>query len=68
MANGKIELHIKNPKSKEAYLSLPKHPGIGTHGCVKYTKDLYTLLKYVGPEVRLAFDEQDVLIGIEIIV
>ncbi|MCG8673139.1 MAG: DUF2283 domain-containing protein [Pseudomonadales bacterium] len=51
-----------------AYLILPKHPGEGSKSVVKEQKDLRTLIEnYKGPDVYLDFDQNGILIGIEII-
>lgn len=52
--------------SKAVYLYLAAHPGLGTAGCVKRTIELRNLLPYMGQNVNFDFDENDVLIGIEV--
>lgn len=49
------------------YVQLPKHPS-GGQGFVKRNVQLCDLLgRYLGPDIIFDFDENDVLIGIEIL-
>ncbi|MCG8417975.1 MAG: DUF2283 domain-containing protein [Proteobacteria bacterium] len=72
---GKIELKVcENTDDDDsddelvAYLRLPGHPGPGAAGCVAKTIRLFELIgEYSGPEINLDFDENNQLIGIEIL-
>jgi hypothetical protein len=46
---------------------LPDHPGAGAHGAVARQTRLLDVLKYVGPDIYLDFDEEGRLIGLEVI-
>ena len=51
------------------YITLPGHPGRGAAGCVKKTIRLDSVLTdYDLPMLNLDFDENDKLIGIEVLV
>ncbi len=51
------------------YITLPGHPGRGAAGCVKKMIRLDTMLTdYDLPMVNLDFDENNKLIGIEVVV
>lgn len=50
-----------------AYLELPDHPHVLRAGLVKKTIRLHDLIEYVGVDVYLNFDEDDRLVGIEIV-
>ncbi|MEX3012086.1 DUF2283 domain-containing protein [Hoeflea sp. TYP-13] len=63
-----FELRVNKDTPNIAYLALPAHPGIGTHGAVKKTLCLAEFISgYQGAEVNLDFDEFGELIGIEIL-
>ena len=63
-----LEVTSYEDDTDTAYLMLPKHPGAGSPGVVKRTESLCALVKgYRGPEVNLDFDNNGVLIGIELL-
>ena len=70
MTDNKIELTGDfNKKSGSSYLRLPLHPGRGTVGCVKRSVRLCDAIEYNHKELEISldFDEDDRLIGIEIL-
>ncbi len=68
MAKGKIELEISADNSEAAYVSLPDHPGGAAPGPVEKTLRLLDLCQnYKGPDVYFDFDNENRLIGIEIL-
>jgi hypothetical protein len=65
---GRIQLQVSEDDEDVAYLRLPAHPGSGP-GVVKRTVTLREVLgDYAGPELNFDFDENNVLIGVEILV
>jgi hypothetical protein len=67
-AKGKIQLRVSEGDDGVAYLQLPDHPGT-LSGVVKKTIHLGDVVDgYLGPDIHLDFDSNDVLIGIEIVV
>ena len=63
-----IELQISKNDEDVAYLKLPDHPG-SVPGVVKKTVGLRDLLgDYSGPELNFDFAENNVLVGVEILV
>lgn len=65
--NQEIKLEI-NGDGDIAYLLLPNHPGKGSAGSVKKIIPLHEIIdNYQGPDVFLDFDENDVMIGIEVL-
>ena len=65
--NGKIELKISEDDCDVGYLSLPNHPGKGNHSIVAKQIDLREYIQYKGPSIYLDFDEDNNIIGIEIV-
>ena len=66
--NQKIVLKISPGDGNVAYLQLPKHPKKLVVGIVKKTISLSDLIEgYKGISIYLNFDEDDELIGIEIV-
>jgi hypothetical protein len=60
-------LKISEDDPGVAYLEMPNHPLI-SHGIVKKSIRLHDLIgKHGGPDVNLDFDENNTLIGIELI-
>ena len=69
MAKNSIELHLSKDDKDVAYVSLPNHPGKGTHGVSKKQirlKHIYP--NYQGADLVFDFDNTNCLIGIEILV
>lgn len=63
---GKIKLET-NEDGDMAYLYLPKHPGKGSAGVIKKQVSLHEIVKdYQGPEIFLDFDENGVIVGVEL--
>ena len=68
MADGKFELSVSAEDEKVAYLSLPSHPAGIVSGVVKKTLSLRELIEnYRGADLYFDFDEENRLIGIEIL-
>ncbi len=67
MGDGKIEFEIGSEDGNIVTISLPDRPSEITYGIVKETVRLIDLIDYSGPEVVLEFDEENRLIGIEIL-
>lgn len=64
----KIELKVSEDDDGVAYLTLPGHPGT-LPGIVKKSVQLRDLIdRYVGPDLVFDFDENDQLIGVEILI
>jgi len=64
----KIRVRISGRESETAYIKLPGHPKETITGIVKKTISLDELVDaYRGPRVYFDFDENDLLIGIEIL-
>jgi hypothetical protein len=64
----KIQLEISEDDEDVAYVKLPGHPG-SAPGIVKRSVSLREVLgSYSGPDINLDFDENNVLIGIEVLV
>jgi hypothetical protein len=64
---GKIQLEISEDDEDVAYLKLPDHPGT-LPGVVRKTLSLREFIAdYSGPDLNLDFDENNVLIGVEIL-
>jgi hypothetical protein len=64
---GKIQLQVSEDDEDVAYLRLSGHPGT-VRGVVKRTVALRKVLgDYSGPDLNLDFDENNVLIGVEIL-
>ena len=62
-----FNLRVSEDDSDVAYLKLPGHPGESS-GVVKRTVSLRDLLaNYEGPDLMFDFDDNNVLIGIEIL-
>jgi hypothetical protein len=67
MAKGKIELKISEGGSA-AYISLPDHPANAVPGSVQKTLRLLDLHPdHAGPDVYFDFDNENRLIGIEVL-
>lgn len=65
---GNVSLSPDHPDAEVAYVTLPDHPGDGTPGCVKRMERLFDLIgDYNGPDVYFDFDENNTLIGIELL-
>jgi hypothetical protein len=63
-----MELRISADDEDVVYLKLPDHPG-GVPGIVKKTVRLHDVLgDYSGPDLYFDFDENNMLIGVEILV
>ncbi len=63
----KLKLSVSRDDPSIGYLSLPDHPGSGP-GIVKRSVILADIIgQYDGPELVLDFDENERLIGVEII-
>jgi hypothetical protein len=68
MTMKKIKVRISGHESETAYIKLPGHSNETVIGIVKKTISLDDLIDaYKGPRVILDFDENDMLIGIEIL-
>lgn len=68
MKSDKIQLKISKGDDQVAYLYLPKHPKKLVPGIVKKTVHMTDLIKdYKGIPLYFDFDENDELIGIEIV-
>lgn len=79
--NSKLKLQINQPDEADvdiddndedsfelAYLYLPSHPGEEAYGAVAKTIRLQDLYPYSGgPDINLDFDENNCIIGIEIL-
>ena len=64
----KIDLKISEDDDEVGYLYLPKHPRNGSPGISKKQIELASIIKnYNGPDIILDFDDDNVLIGIEIL-
>jgi len=64
----KMKLTISSDDSSVGYLRLPQHPGRDKKGVVKRTVELADIIgSYQGPDLIFDFDENDTLIGIEIL-
>ena len=68
MTTNKIELKVSGDDEDVAYLILPAHIGKGVAGAVSKQVRLLDILHYSGPDVYLDFDEEGVLVGMEILV
>jgi uncharacterized protein YuzE len=63
-----IRLEISKNDSDVAYLYLPAHLGKGVYGAVsKQVRLLELLTCYKGPDIYLDFNEEGVLVGIEVL-
>lgn len=63
----KISLQVSGDDGDVAYLKLATHPG-SSPGVVRKTVSLRELLNdYSGPDLNFDFDENNVLIGVEIL-
>ena len=52
----------------EGYVYLPNHPGAGTTGCVARSLDVFAFdARLHGYQIILDIDDQDRIIGIEIV-
>lgn len=68
MSDNKIKLSVSADDEDSAYLYLPDHPGEGTTGCVAKQLRLSDLIAdFDGPDIYLDLDENNMLIGIEIL-
>jgi len=68
MAKGKIELWCTSD-GEVAYVSLPDHPGHGTAGCTaRQVRVSHCVKDYSGPDLYLDFDDNNILIGMEILI
>ena len=66
--DGKIELEVSGDDDEVAYLKLPGHSG-SSPGVVKRTVSLRELIgDYSGPDLNFDFNENNVLIGVEVLV
>lgn len=66
--SNKITLKLSKGDDKVGYLYLPKHPKQTTFGIVKKSIAISELIKgYKGIPLYFDFDEDDELIGIEIV-
>jgi uncharacterized protein YuzE len=63
---GRFELQISEDDQDVAYLRLPSHPG-ETCKMSKSIRLAELLGSYTGPDVVLDFDQDGVLVGIEIL-
>ncbi|MES2589265.1 MAG: DUF2283 domain-containing protein [Bacteroidota bacterium] len=63
----KIKLKVSEDDDSVAYVSLKNHPTDNEIAKVKTIKRLCDLMNYNGPDIIFDFDENDELIGIEII-
>ena len=63
----KFELKISKDDDKVAYLRLPTHPGTKTCKMSKSVRLIDIIGSYEGPDVILDFDENEVLVGIELL-
>jgi uncharacterized protein YuzE len=65
---GQFKLEISEDDADVAYLYLPSHPGKGTPGVVSKQICLSDEVEgYKGPEIYLDFDENGMLIGMEML-
>ncbi len=63
---GRFELQVSEDDQDVAYLRLPSHPG-ETCKMSKSIKLAELMGSYTGPDVVLDFDQDGVLVGIEIL-
>jgi len=63
---GRFELKISEDDSDVAYLRLPTHPGV-TCKMSKSVRLVDLVGRYDGPDIVFDFDEQGVLVGIELL-
>ena len=67
MKLNKIKLKISEDDNSVAYVYMKNHPSETEIAKVKSMKRLCDLMKYKGPDIIFDFDENDELIGIEIV-
>ncbi len=68
MKTGKISTKISEDDPSVGYITLPSYPKKNDGKIVYKSIDLIDIIKnYKGPQVILDFDENSVLIGIEVI-
>ena len=65
---GKSELRLAKEKDAVAYLRLPTYPSQGQAKVAKNVRLFDCIGQYDGPDLIFDFDEDGVLIGIEILV
>jgi uncharacterized protein YuzE len=63
---GRFELQVSEDDQDVAYLRLPSHPG-ETCKMSKSIRLTQIIGSYTGPDVVLDFDQEGVLVGIEIL-
>jgi len=64
----RISLSVSDDDPNVAYLTLPNHPGASAANVVAEQKSMNELIEgYKGPDIYLDFDDNGVLIGIEIL-
>ena len=67
MPAGKFELKV-TPSGEVAYLYLPDHPGVGTRGVAVEQVNLKEIFpNYEGATLYIDFDQDNRLIGVEIL-
>lgn len=68
MMNNKIYLKKSKDDPDVAYLYLPGHPGEKNKNIIKTQIRLYDIIKnYKGPDIYLDVDQNDNVVGIEIL-
>lgn len=67
MKLNKIKLKVSKDDNSVAYVYLKNYPSETEIVKVKSMKRLCDLMKYKGPDIVFDFDENDELIGIEIV-
>jgi hypothetical protein len=63
----KRRAYILTPHFHVAYLSLPEHPGRGKATVKKNVRLRDVIEDYTGPDLFLDFDENNVLLGVEVV-
>jgi hypothetical protein len=66
--SGRFELRISEDDHDVAYLRLPTYPAGGTAKMSRTIRIHDLIGKYEGPDINLDFDEDGVLVGIELLV
>ena len=65
--SGKIKIKMLQPDADTVYVSLPGYPDPIKPGVIRTSVSLDDIYEYRGPRVQLDFDDDGVLIGLEIV-
>jgi hypothetical protein len=65
--SGRIKIKMERPDSDTVYVALPGYPDPIKPGVVRKSVSLDDIFEYRGPRVQLDFDEDGILIGVEIV-